>query len=119
MERRKFPRRDLKGSPIRATVILTGGSLLKDDFPTSIEITTEALNISEGGVCLAAPFQTTWETLSPEKEVDLYLTKAESKDGAKDGEGYAVKGTIRRVEKETELLGMEFKNPFTSHSLLI
>lgn len=105
MERRRFPRQDVREVPLKATLVLAGGSLLKRNLPTAIEIDTHPVNLSRSGVCLSVGLQTTWSTISPAKELELVFERG--------GERTPVKGRVihTSVTGQDRFLGVEFSTP--------
>ncbi|MBI3540811.1 MAG: PilZ domain-containing protein [Deltaproteobacteria bacterium] len=103
MERRKFPRHDVKDVPLKAILILNGGSLLKADSPSAIEITTQAIDLSRGGISVALQFDAQWEILSTTRSMDLVIEK--------DGIQFPTRGHVVRRQARQNLLGLEFESP--------
>ena len=108
VERRRFPRRDLRGTPIQARLVLTGNSLLKRDASHSIEIDARPVNLSRGGVGLTLEVDATWAAIAPEKEVSLLLEAS--------GSRAPFRGKVVRYEGESRLMGLEFDRPLSEIS---
>ena len=111
MERRRFPRQDVRGTPLKATLILAGGSLLKRGLPTAIEINAEPVNLSRSGVCISLGLDTTWETFLMKKEVQLLLERGK--------ESRSLRGRIVHLKDENRTLGLEFDAPLPDFSHLL
>lgn len=103
MERRRFPRQDLRGKPIQARLVLTGGSLLKKDASHSIEIDVRPINLSRGGVGLTLGVDATWDSIAPSREVTLLLEAS--------GVRAPFRGRVVRYEGGSRLMGFEFDRP--------
>lgn len=103
MERRKFPRQDVRGSTLRATLVLAGGSLLNSRSFSTVEIDAHPLDLSQGGMCVSLGLDAHWSTISREKEIDLFLGKGEERE--------PLKAKVVRLEKGDQVLGLEFKTP--------
>lgn len=104
MERRLFPRQDIRGTALKARLVLTGGSLLNKNSPAAIEIDAQPVNLSRSGVCLSLSPDVTWDTLTPKKELFLYL------EGA--GGRCPLQGRIvHKGEGASTTLGMQFAAP--------
>ena len=110
-ERRRFLRHNVQDIPLRAVLILTGGSLLNQDLSSVIEIDARPINMSQGGICLSLVFDATWNMISTSKELEISL-----QNGAKS---YSLKGKIVRTVQKDRLLGLEFTSPLLETSSLI
>lgn len=108
MERRRFPRQDVRGTPLKAMLILSGGSLLNKDSVNQVEIDAHAIDLSLGGVRLSLDFDAMWTTISPQKDVELFLER--------DGKMTPVKAKVVHVETEERQLGLEFIHPLDNMS---
>lgn len=108
MERRKFPRQDVRGAPLKATLVLTGGSLLSNSAH-SVEIETYPINLSRGGMSVSLGFSAVWATISPDREVDLCL----GRDGVAESR---IRAKIVRVQPWDHVLGLEFASPLENAS---
>jgi hypothetical protein len=109
VERRKFPRQDVRGTPLRATLVLTGGSLLKKDSFNAVEIETHPLDLSRGGMSVAIGLDSVWATFSPERQVELHLNQY--------GEPHSrITARVVRVEAGDHVLGLEFEAPLEDAS---
>ncbi len=100
MERRRFPRRDVSGLPLKATVVISGESLLEERTPKFVEIDAKPVNISRSGICLLINLGTPWNTFSPDKELDLFLQRGKTKQ--------AFKGKIVHILEGGRMIGLEF-----------
>lgn len=104
MERRKFSRQDVRGIPLKATLVLSGGSLLKKDSHSAIEIDAHPINLSSHGICLRLGLNATWDTISPTKEVDLFLERGSQRQ--------PLRGKVVHLEQDHRIIGLEFSSPF-------
>jgi PilZ domain-containing protein len=112
VERRKFPRQDVRGTPIRATLVLTGGSLLNKDSLNAVEIETHPIDLSRGGMSVLLGLDSVWATLSPEREVELHINRT--------GEPQSrIRARVVRVEAGDHVLGLEFEAPLETASPLL
>lgn len=59
--------------PLKATLLLSGASLLKEEVSTSIEIQARPINLSRSGICLTLGVDADWVTISPKKKINLIL----------------------------------------------
>jgi hypothetical protein len=109
VERRKFPRQDVRGTPLKATLVLSGGSLLNRNSFNAVEIETHPIDLSRGGMSLSLGLDTVWATFSPEREVDLHL------DCGGDS-GSHVRARVVRIEAGDQVLGLEFVSPLEDES---
>ena len=104
MERRRFPRHDVSGLPLKATLILTGESLLKRNSPHSVEISAHPNNLSQSGISLTLDLNAPWETLSSQTEIELCLER--------DLVNQPLKGKVVHLQKgDHQTLGLEFVAP--------
>jgi hypothetical protein len=103
LERRKSSRQDVRGIPLKATLVLSGGSLLKKDSHSAIEIDAHPINLSQTGVCLKLDLDASWVTISPTKEVDLFLERGEARE--------PLKGKVVHFLQGHKVLGLEFSTP--------
>ena len=103
MERRRFPRQDVRGTALRATLVLTGGSLLDNNSSRTVEIDAHPFDLSRGGMCVSLGLVAHWTTISREKEIDLVL--------ASGGERKPLKARVVWLEKGDQILGLEFRTP--------
>ena len=104
MERRKFPRLDVRNLPLKATLVLQGSSLLQKNSRNSVEIETRPINLSQGGVCLSMDFNVDWETLTLRKEVEVLLENGPERQ--------PLFGKVVRLERgENHILSLEFASP--------
>ena len=103
MERRRFPRQDVRGTVLKATLVLTGGSLLDGNSSSTIEIDTHPIDLGRGGMRVALGLVAHWTTLSREKEIGLVLANG------KDSE--PLQARVVRLEDGNQVLGLEFKTP--------
>jgi len=103
VERRKFPRQDVRGTPLKATLVLTGESLLKTESYSAVEIDAHPIDLSEGGIRLCLDLDAHWATFSPQKEIDLFLVSGEGRK--------PVKATVVRYLEDIHELGLEFQDP--------
>jgi hypothetical protein len=104
VERRKFPRQDVRGSPLKATLVLTGGSLLNSATHNAVEIDAHPLDLSQGGIRLSLGLKAHWATFSPQREIDLFLVGDE-------GRRKPFKATVIRFLEQDHELSLEFRNP--------
>lgn len=100
MERRRFPRQDIRQLPLKATIVISGESLLKEDTPRSVEIDAKPVNISQSGICLSLRFDGRWNTLLPDKEIELFLQRGRVKQ--------SLKGKIVHILEGGQMLGLQF-----------
>lgn len=103
MEKRRFPRHDVQKVPLKATLVLRGGSLLKADSPSAIEITTQPIDLSRGGISVSLQFDALWEALSTTKDLDLMMER--------DGHEIPIRSHVARHVREKNLLALEFETP--------
>lgn len=103
MERRRFPRQDVRETVLKATLVLTGGSLLDSNSFSTVEIEAHPIDLSRGGMCVTLGLDAHWTTISREKEIDLVL--------ASGGECEPLKVRVVWLEKGDQILGLEFKAP--------
>lgn len=109
MERRKFPRQDVRGTPLRATLVLTGGSLLNKDSFNAVEIETHPIDLSRGGMSVLLGLDSVWATFSPERHVELHLNQT--------GKPHSrISARVVRVEAGEQVLGLEFESPLEDAS---
>jgi hypothetical protein len=101
VERRKFPRQNVRGTSLKATLVLTGGSLLKTESYSAVEIDAHPIDLSEGGIRLFLDAH--WATFSPQKEVDLFLVNSDERK--------PVKATVVRYLEDVRELSLEFQDP--------
>ncbi len=104
MERRKFPRQDVRGIPFKAIVVLTGGSLLNKESHSAVEIDAHPIDLSQGGIRLSLGLKAHWATFTPQREVDLFLVSDE-------GRRMPFKATVVRFLKDVHELGLKFRDP--------
>lgn len=108
MEKRKFPRQDVRGTPLKAVLILSGGSLLNEECVSQVEIDAHAIDLSRGGMRVGLDFDAMWTTISPMHSVDLFLER--------DGRVISLKAKVVHVEESEHELGLEFLHPLESMS---
>ena len=89
--------------PLKATLVLTGGSLLRENSPNSIEIDATPINLSRSGILLSLYLDVAWQTLKTNQEIDLHLEKG--------GDRQSMKGRVVHVEDDHRALGLEFIGP--------
>lgn len=104
MERRKFPRQDVRGIPLKVTLVLIGGSLLNRASTSAVEIDAQPIDLSEGGIRLSLGLKAHWATFSPQKEIDLFLVSAK-------GRRMPLKATVIRFLEDVHELGLKFQDP--------
>ncbi|MBI2980999.1 MAG: PilZ domain-containing protein [Deltaproteobacteria bacterium] len=103
IENRKYPRKPvLSKSPLTATLVLTGGSLI-NTTPRSIEIAAQPLDLSQGGIGLVLKLDVPWETLLPRKEVALHLNMG--------NQTWRLMAKVARHAKDHRTIGLEFTQP--------
>jgi len=112
VERRKFPRQDVRGTPFKATLVLTGGSLLKKDSFNAMEIEIHPLDLSRGGMSFSLALDSVWATFAPEREFDLYLDRGGDRESR-------VRARVVRVQAGDHVLGLEFASPLEDASLFL
>ena len=109
-ERREFPRRDVRKLPLRVVIKLQGTSLIKKEEARIVEIETEPINLSEGGICLKLHGDAAWQTVHS-RELDLSI---ERKDRRK-----SFRTRIAFREDDGKILGLQFKKPFTDMAVFL
>lgn len=109
MERRKFPRRDVRGTPLKATLVLTGGSLLNKNSFNAVEIETHPIDLSQGGMSLSLGLDSVWATFSPMREVELYLDRGGLRESR-------IRARVVHVQAGDHVLGLEFVSPLGEES---
>jgi hypothetical protein len=108
LERRKFSRQDVQGIPLKATLVLSGGSLLRKDSHSAIEIDAQPINLSQAGICLRLGLDAAWVTFSHKKEVDLLLERGPERQ--------PLKGKVVHYEEDHQVIGLEFIAPLSDLS---
>lgn len=111
MERRRFPRRNVSGLALKATIVISGESLLAERTPKFVEIDAKPVNISRSGICLSMNLGTPWDTFSPDKELDLFLQRGKTKQ--------ALKGKIVHILEGGHIIGLEFCHTLNDMDLLL
>lgn len=98
--------------PLKATLVLAGGSLLRRDLPTTVEIQARPINLSPFGISVSLDLQAVWSTLTQTKEVGIFLERGR--------ERHRVLGKIVHLEDLQDpadreagqrILGLEFSTP--------
>ena len=105
MERRGFPRHSVRGMSLKATLVLMGGSVLREDFSNAIEIKASPIDMSLSGMRLTLDMKTHWGNIAPGKDVELLLMK----DGGSDLQ--SLHGQIVHVSKGGRTLGVKLSQP--------
>ncbi len=100
LERRRFPRQDVRQVPLKAAVLLNGTSLITEGTPYLIEIGAHPIDLSQTGISLSLDVDAAWESLVMQKELDLLLTTGSDQE--------ELKGRIVRVVDRAHILGLEF-----------
>lgn len=94
--------------PLKATLVLRGGSLVHKDIQSDIEIEAHALNLSSSGVLLSLDIRTHWGNIAPHKNVELILEHGHGKDRQ------PLDGQIVRMSPGGRLLGLQFTKPLAN-----
>lgn len=105
--RRISPRQDVRKVPIKASLLIEGGSLINPEASQSVEIRAKAVNLSRTGICLVLPFEALWETVSPQHQVTLLV------ESGKQRETFNAE-VIRIQKKGKTTLGLKFSKPFSN-----
>jgi hypothetical protein len=108
-ERRKFPRHDVTKTSLKASLVLNGGSLLKNS-QNSVEIDTNPVDLSRGGMRLSLGLDAVWTTLAPAYEIDVSL--------GNNHENVRKARVIHVLPKE-HTVGLEFISPFEDVSTVV
>ncbi len=112
VERRNYERHSLDVThPLRATIIMSGDSLLASSAHTTIELEGKPINISTGGVCLTLDYDATWEMLSSSKELLIHLHNGT--------EHIETRGRVTHVGGDRSILGIQFFRPLKNLSPLV
>ena len=107
MDRRRHPRQDVRSVPIKASLVIEGGSLINPEYSQSVEIRAKAINLSRTGICLVLPFEALWQTTSPHHEVTLLFEVGEQRE--------AFHAEVIRIQKKGKtMLGLKFSKPFSN-----
>ncbi len=106
-DRRISPRQDVRKVPIKASLLIEGGSLINPEASQSVEIRAKAVNLSRTGICLVLPFEALWETVSPQHQVTLLV------ESGKQRETFNAE-VIRIQKKGKTTLGLKFSKPFSN-----
>ena len=107
MDRRRHPRQDVRSVPIKASLLIEGGSLINPESLQSVEIRAKAINLSRTGICLVLPFEALWQTASPHHEVTLLFEVGEQKE--------SFHAEVMRIQKKGKtMLGLKFSKPFSN-----
>ncbi len=107
MDRRTHPRQDVRKVPIKASLVIEGGSLINPEASQSVEIRAKAVNLSRTGICIALPFEALWQTVSPQHEVTLLVESGEQKE--------SFHAEVIRVQKKGKtMMGLKFSKPFSN-----
>lgn len=103
MEKRRFPRQDVRGTVLKATLVLAGGSLLDSSLFSAVEIDARPTDLSQGGVCVTLGLDAHWATISREREIDFILTNGLVSEH--------LKTRVAWLKEGGQTLGLEFKTP--------
>jgi hypothetical protein len=99
----------VRGTPFKATLVLTGGSLLNKDSFRAMEIEIHPIDLSRGGMSLTLGLDSVWATFSPEREVDLYLDRGGERESR-------LRARVVHVQAGDHVLGLEFVAPLEDAS---
>ncbi len=109
-DRRRFPRHDVSKTSLKASLVLSGGSLLKKNSQNSVEIDTNPLDFSRGGMRLSLGLDAVWSTLAPAHEIDVSL----------GGNHETVrKARVVHIMPKDHSVGLEFLKPFEDVSTVV
>ncbi|QQR81844.1 MAG: PilZ domain-containing protein [Deltaproteobacteria bacterium] len=107
MDRRTHPRQDVRKVPIKASLLIEGGSLINPESSQSVEIRAKAVNLSRTGICIVLPFEALWQTVSPQHEVTLLVESGDERE--------SFHAEVIRVQKKGKtMMGLKFSKPFSN-----
>lgn len=101
----------MRGTPLKATLVLTGGSLLNKNSFNAVEIETQPIDLSRGGMSVFLELESVWATFSPEREVELHLDRGGERESR-------IRARVVHVQPGEHILGLEFASPFEDVSPL-
>lgn len=105
MERREFPRQDVRGLSLKVAVVIRGGSLISAGKPHVVEIQAQPINLSQTGICLTLIVDAAWQTIMPHKQVTLVLERGSEKK--------SLMAEVVRVQLQKHpMVGLKFPKPF-------
>ena len=90
--------------PLKATVVLNGGSLLHSQACSDVEFDAHPIDLSQGGIRLSLGLQAHWATFSPQREIELFLVNDE-------GGRIPFRATVVRFLKDSQELSLQFQEP--------
>lgn len=108
-DRRRFPRHDVSKSSLKASLVLSGGSLLKNS-QNSVEIDTHPVDFSRGGMRLSLGLDAVWTTIAPMHEIDISLG---------DTHDTVRKARVVHFIPQDHSVGLEFISPFEDVSTIV
>lgn len=96
---------------VRATIVMTGGSLLSVRNETAIELEGKLINISQGGLCLTLDYDANWDILSSSKELEIHLSNGDQR--------CSTVGRVTHYGTDRSILGIKFHKPLTDLDTLL
>ena len=104
MERRRYTRYTISNRRgLSVSVLLSGGSLIETHTHHTLELEGRALDLSEGGMCLAFDFDPDLTSLEPDSEVEVVFHRA--------GREHSTWAKIVHVHEGHRKIGVEFNRP--------
>lgn len=88
---------------LKATIILKGGSLLRQDFSNEIEIEARPLDLSLSGICITLDLKAHWANIAPHKDVEMILERGHDRQ--------FLRGEIMHMSPGGRRLGVRFAKP--------